>query len=202
MSRAALLADRRDLVHWAIQAAYAHIRAGHPNAYRIYVDVSERPVVPAMIEAIVTFEGEELYRRADHGVDAEPGPVDDLLDAVLANCQPHQVPAGWRLMDVDRGLFEVRLTAVPAAVQVDLGERDELGYYPAPTGLPGVVAAALDLLLSALRPRRPGVRPWPGRGPLPPGVRRHLRRMAQRAEGPGPPGSGHRRADRRRRRRR
>lgn len=144
-AHAALAAGRRDLVHWAAQAAYARVRADYPRAHRLHIDTAER----LEIARIVTVEGDELYQRIQYGVQADDAlePVDELLDTVLAHSQPQQLPPGWRLVDVRYSVFEVTLNAVPAAVQVELGQRDELGYYPAPSGLAGLVAAGLDLLL-------------------------------------------------------
>jgi hypothetical protein len=143
-SRAVLLAVHRELAHWALQGAIARLRAEYSDAVRMYVDVSDRPAYPAMIMTIESLEGKQLYCWFGYGT--EPSPIDELLDIVVDGWA-HVDPPGWRPMNVSRSRYDVTLAAVPTAVLVDLGERDDLGYYPAPSGLPGVVAAALDMLL-------------------------------------------------------
>jgi hypothetical protein len=141
-----LVAASREYVHWTLQAAYARIREAFPAATRLFLDTSERPAVPAWIEEI-TDDEDELWRcrETECAVQDSVTGIEVMLESVLA-CTPSQPPPGW-LLDTVAGRYEIDLAALPAAVEVAFGQRDLSGYYPDPTGLAKVIAAALDTWL-------------------------------------------------------
>ncbi|WP_158886172.1 hypothetical protein [Amycolatopsis anabasis] len=111
----------REHAHWGLQHSYAVIRDRFPTAVRLVVDDSERPENVCRITGIHD-DGRigELW-HADFARDHPEEVIEEaseLLERVLQHRPAFLLP-GWEETRRDSGVFDVDMTAVPAALDLN-----------------------------------------------------------------------------------
>lgn len=140
----------RRYAHWALQLAYARIRAATPTAAALTVEVVAGPHMRCHLVAVRDLTGQTVWSRGQNKKAAgDPlAGIDALLGDVARWRAPHDLP-GWIPTGAANEVYRVELHAVPPAVDSDLGvlAPPEVDLYVAE------VVAALAELFNTWMPR-------------------------------------------------